>query len=735
MKNFKEKAARAIAMGVVCSVMLFASCGMDEVKNEIDDLKKRVENLETLTGVLDKKIKDGVFVTKVKALEAPKSGWLVEFTSGDPIEILNGAPGATGAPGEKGADGHTPSIEVKENGDLWVDGKSTGINLKGEQGQQGKQGPAGTPAVPIKIDVRPITGGEGLSIWYNVTENYPEDGWIDTGVKISEPNEAHPLKAIVENAADGTVTFILNDENRTEYTFGLYGAVVQGIEVMALRSVELIGSATKEVTFIVNPSTAVVPTGTGAAISRWKLNDVATYKTRVSYVDPSEVFSITEIKADGEKQGQYIATIASNQAKHDFTVEEYAVALVLNNNTGADASKDVLVSSRVFGVKLIGAMVISPPALVFEAEGGTLTANVQSAEEWSVTTQTDWLTVEKGEGSFTVTATANESYKPGTGSVTVDNGFMTQTVTVTRKGATVNFISGKLGQDWGSAFTGAGTHNFYLEFADHDTSVSNPKGLKLQLEFVTTTMDDSKPILDIPVGSYPVSSAAGPGRIATGGNSVLMIIPSSWTQPNPSVVGGNVTVEGDHTEYTMKFDIILKDGSEFSGKFTGPIEIKNRKWPVDLGTMTGISQFQCTPDGYKDGTVDVWMITAYSAPGVYLDANGNLKGDGWFLLAQVHTPLNSGVPMLDGVYEIKGGYEPMTALPGYDNFFQGKGGLRAGRLEGGVQKELKTLSTGTLTSVYADGEYTISIVTEDQNDAPVTVVVKGAPPVTPASVK
>ena len=726
MQNFSRKTTRAIAMVVVCSTMLLASgCGMDEVKSDIDDLKKRVKNLETLTEALDKKIEDGVFVTNVKPLEAPKSGWLVEFTNGNPIEILNGANGTNGT---NGKDGHTPQIVVEVDGDLIIDGVNKG-NLTGPQG------PAGTPAVPIKIEVRPITAGEGLSIWYNVTAGYPGDGWKDTNVKISEPNESHPLKAIVDNAADGTVTFVLNDEAGTRYTFARYAAVVQSIEVMTLKSLEFTGSQSRKLVFVVNPSTAVVPTGTGDAISRWAINEVETYKTRASYVTPSKVFSIAGIEADGNKKGQYIATIASNVAMHNLAVEEYAVALVLNNNAGGNAADDVLTSSRAFGMKIMP--LVSPSSLNFSLEGGSQVVNVLSTATWSITETTGDLIEEvvAAENSFTVTVSENTVAQPRTGTITVSSGSSTQTVTIEQEAGPVIFISGRLGQDWGSAFTGAGTHNFYLEFADYDTSVSNPKGLKLQLEFVTTTMDDSKPILDIPVGEYPVSSASGAGRIATGSNSVLMIIPSSWTQPNPSVVGGSVTVAGDHSEYTMSFNLILKDGKEFHGKFTGPIEIKNRKWPVDLGTMTGISQFTCTPDGYKDGTVDVWMITAYSAPGVYTDANGNLKGDGWFLWAQVHTPLNSGSIMLDGTYEIKGGYEPMTALPGYDNFMQGKGGLRAGRLEGGVQKELKTLSTGTLTSVYADGEYTINIVTEDQNDAPVTVVVKGAPPAAPAPVK
>jgi hypothetical protein len=101
--------------------------------------------------------------------------------------------------------------------------------------------------------------------------------------------------------------------------------------------------STGTVRFVVNPSDAWVPTGTGAAVAAWELNHVEV--TRAGYVTPG-VFTVTAIEpasTDPAKKGEYIATVECDPDAEPYT--DHTVALVLNTGT---AQAPVLISSSIF---------------------------------------------------------------------------------------------------------------------------------------------------------------------------------------------------------------------------------------------------------------------------------------------------------------------------------------------------------------------------------------------------
>lgn len=212
------------------------------MKDEIEDLRQRVESLESVVETLQEMMDNGAMIKGITPLE-DGSGWLIEFTgeSVAPIEIRNGGTGVT----------------------------------------------------PM-IDIRPCEDG-GYSLWYNITPGYPEDGWIDTGVDLRAPGEESLLSGIVRNA-DGTVTFIMNDGLGTEYTFAMY-STVSHIEIMVSDTVAVSDGQDAKIVFRVNPSSAWVPTGSGEAISQWALDE---FGTKSGYVNASEVFVLESVLPDGE---------------------------------------------------------------------------------------------------------------------------------------------------------------------------------------------------------------------------------------------------------------------------------------------------------------------------------------------------------------------------------------------------------------------------------------------------
>lgn len=323
-------------------MLITPGCSNDD---DIDDLRTRVENLESIVGTLEEMMSEGAMIKSITPME-DNSGYIIEFVGGkiEKIEIRNGnAPMIRVSPDKEG-NGYTLWYNITpgypESG--WVD---TGINLVGPAGTDGKDGQDGKDGVSPKIKIETNADGK-LTVWYNVTPGYPEDGWVDTGVDLAAPSGDSILSAIIENG-DGTVTFVLNDGNGTEYTFARY-STVQHIEIMTSETVFVPAGSSTEIVFRVNPSSAWVPTGSGDAIAKWMLDE---FSSRANYVNKSETFSIKSIMPDSDKKGQYIATIGCNLATPDTSIDSYKMALVLDNSTSEGISEDALVSSGLFAVK------------------------------------------------------------------------------------------------------------------------------------------------------------------------------------------------------------------------------------------------------------------------------------------------------------------------------------------------------------------------------------------------
>ena len=248
-----------------------------------------------------------------------------------------GPKGSKGEKGEQGADGSqilsgtgAPATTLGKVGDFYFD-----TSARAFYGPKTAAG-WGTPIVLSGTGIDGVDGADGSQILSGAgapatTLGKAGDFYFDTSARaIYGP----------KTTTWGTAISLVGPQGPP----GQSGEGVARIEVMT-SSVNIAYDAIGQVKFRVNPSNAEVPTGSGDDIANWALDQIASL-SKASYVTEPEGFELLSIEKDGNKDGQYIATIVNMDA-----AREYSMALVLNDGNGT------LVSSSVFTVD--GASIIA----------------------------------------------------------------------------------------------------------------------------------------------------------------------------------------------------------------------------------------------------------------------------------------------------------------------------------------------------------------------------------------
>lgn len=137
------------------SLLLFTSLTFSTVGCSVDnfDANKKIESIKLVNTIEDEE-NGTTFEYTITFLDG------TEYT----FEVRNGKDGEQGIQGEPGKDGHTPVIEIGENGNWIIDGEDTGISAKGLDGVDGIDGEDGVSIVSIEK-----TSSEGLIDTYTIT--------------------------------------------------------------------------------------------------------------------------------------------------------------------------------------------------------------------------------------------------------------------------------------------------------------------------------------------------------------------------------------------------------------------------------------------------------------------------------------------------------------------------------------------------------------------------------------
>ncbi len=131
---------------------------------------------------------------------------------------------------------------------------------------------------------------------------------------------------------------------------------------------------------------------------------------------------------------------------------------------------------------------------------------------------------------------------------------------------------------------GAGKEEFILEFFPYSfpIPVSEQNGIMVMLDCVfassSLNMGSSVEILDLPEGIYPINMTANANTVYASEdysgvvNMVKGNMATIW-----ALKSGTMSIAGDHTNYTIQFDIV-HSGGELHAEYKGPWNIKNPKY-------------------------------------------------------------------------------------------------------------------------------------------------------------
>lgn len=112
------------------------------------------------------------------------------------------------------------------------------------------------------------------------------------------------------------------------------------------------------------------------------------------------------------------------------TKEERKASITVRNSVDTKTVAVTQMASGTVGHELV----LDPDKLIFTCDVGTKSVTVTSEFPWEATPDNEWITIEEGEGSFTVTVVANEGPTTRMGSVTVDNGGNRKAVDIEQAG-------------------------------------------------------------------------------------------------------------------------------------------------------------------------------------------------------------------------------------------------------------------------------------------------------------
>ena len=302
-----------------------------DIKEDIENLQGRVENLESQLSALKSAYEDGKIIKEVKPYKDEEhTGWTVVFSDNQSINIFDGV------------DGITPQLAIDAQG-YWEVSYDNGATfnqiLNGEGApiiSKGKDG----------VSVRVVVAENGKYAIESYNSDSPETV-IETIETPYSSDPASSITSITKDEYNGTISLVMGDG--IEYLFNLDVTYPTSVVILA-ESLVLPKNGTAVFQFRVNPSNAVVDLNLEQDNPMVELDMAIENMTR-SYVTVSENYVLEKIEsakdADGNvKEGQYMATITDLGISSEYCE---GAAIVINTKDGR--GNKIQVSSDIFKIK------------------------------------------------------------------------------------------------------------------------------------------------------------------------------------------------------------------------------------------------------------------------------------------------------------------------------------------------------------------------------------------------
>ena len=333
-------------MIISLAVLSLPSCqNLDSIYDRLDQLETSVSDLQSTCKLLQAAYDQGKIIKSVKPLtNHDTGGWLIVFSDGSEIIVINGNDG------QDGIDGITPFLKIDQEG-YWTVSYDNGATFIALLDKDGNKIPA------IGCDGK--DGNEGLSIrlvvnesGYYVVQTYREsepDVVINEIVTPYTADASRIISLLEQDDKTHIITMTLADGR--EYTFNMHYVLPTSIAMLAVNPIVLTNGTQASIEFRVNPSNALFNIdGDSCQVVLDNVSAVSA-QTHSSYVKETTNYKLVRIEQvyDGETEemraGQYRAIIEDTKVSAEY--DEMA-ALVLNV---VDANGDpVQISSSAFRI-------------------------------------------------------------------------------------------------------------------------------------------------------------------------------------------------------------------------------------------------------------------------------------------------------------------------------------------------------------------------------------------------
>jgi hypothetical protein len=305
----------------------------------------------------------------------------------------------------------------------------------------------------------------------------------------------------------------------------------------------------------------------------------------------------------------------------------------------------------------------------------------------------------------------------------------------------LEFVWGDIALYYGDLY-GPDSRNFALYFQDADVVDPEWNGnvIELDLDVISPVIDDGPTVqfLEIPSGTYVVDGSNDILTIDPRYSALLMVV-AEEVEEDLGLVSGFMMVSGNPENYRMTFDMELSNGEMFYAVYEGPLVIPNPDYvepmppfedDVDMGTLPMQGELLYVSDPFDEPTVDAYLTEGFS-PEVQLvmdtPTSGHYEGTGWIIGdIQFHAELGAGPIIPDGEYEIADSNDPGYVLAGFVNPNNNAlVGLWARWIEDDDVINIAPVLSGTVTSAYVEGVYTITVDGVDNAGHSIKAIVTG----------
>ena len=308
------------------------SCNdLSDIEGRLDILEQKVMNLQEAVDALEMAHNSGYAISDIEPMHNTTGGWVITFSNGKSIEIVNGAKE------------YSPYLLVDQDCYWCVsyDGGASFTRLMDNAGNYIKAKREGMDGVVAVVSSDEV--GNYIFVLYS-DETY--DNVIDVIKTPYKTSSSRIIESISQDDLTNIITITLG--NGKTFVFNKEYALPASIAILSTKGVVLGAGTTAQIEFRVNPSNARFNYDVESPECEIELDFIGS--TRSGYTTAPENYKLSKVELVYDKQGvvkkgQYRAHITDLKVAEGYS-DDVALVLTVNNMN----NEQVQISSTAFNV-------------------------------------------------------------------------------------------------------------------------------------------------------------------------------------------------------------------------------------------------------------------------------------------------------------------------------------------------------------------------------------------------